>query len=99
MSTPESSPVLVLTTVSKDLTKKYPPLDVRSTVSDPLVTDPTTPLGLSYDIFSNNTTLVAANTLVKPNEAFITVINSIIEAITLISYLMSYKPETVLLDI
>ena len=65
---PDASPVIAPTAGSAYPTKLSPPLDVRTTVTDPPGPDPTTNLSLYYDVPSNTPTPVTTNTLVEPTE-------------------------------
>ena len=77
------------------MTKIYPTLDVRSTLSDPLVPDPTTTLDLSSAVPSNTPTPAVTNTLFETTEFFKTVVNYSIEDIPFLFANMYYEPETV----
>ena len=98
MYMPDAAPIPAPTLGGLDPTKCSPPLDFISTVSRPSGPDPTSTLAIPSDVPRNNQTPVTTNTLVDPTEAFKTVINDIIELITLLAAPMFYEPETVLLQ-
>ena len=76
-------------------TKCSPPLDVRSTVSNPSSQDPTTIL---VAVCSTNTIPDATNTLVEPYEVFKTIISDITEFLTFLISPIYYETESVLLQ-
>ena len=80
-----------------DLTKRSPPSDVRSTVLNTYSPGPTYIIDLTSAIPSNTHTPVANNTLIEPTEELKTVVNDIIEIISLLTAPMSYETDTVLL--
>ena len=91
--------VLDPTTFWLALPKLSPPLGERSTVSDPSGLYPTTKFSLTYDFPSHSRTPVHTNKPIDPYEAFKNVVNKIIEDITLLTVLMSYETEKVLLQL
>ena len=97
-SMPDTAPVPAPNTGGEALTKRSPPLDTRSTVSDLSITDKTTTLALFYYDYRNNPTPDATNTSVDPTEKFKTSVNDIIEVIPFLIANMPYEPETMLLQ-
>ena len=97
MSMPETAPVPAPTTGGEALTKRSPPLDIRSTVLNPSSTDTTTTLALFYYEPRKNPTPDATNNLVDPTESFKTSVNDIIEAIIFLIATMPYETETMLI--
>ena len=91
---PDVNVVPAPTVGEADLTKRSPPLDFRSTVSNPLDQYPTTIIVA----FPTKTPIPdATNTPVDPNESFKTIVSDITEALPFLISPISYKPVTVLL--
>ena len=91
--TPHVSPAPAPTVSGRNLNKRSPPLNVRSTVSDPSVPDPTTTLPHRSNLSRNTPIPVAINTPIEPNEAFKNA------AIPYLTAYMCNKTETVLLQL
>ena len=90
---PDVNVVPAPTVGEADLTKRSPPLDFRSTVSNPLDQDPTTIIVA----FPTKTPIPdATNTPVDPNEYFKTIVSDITEALQFIISPISYGPAVLL---
>ena len=98
MTTPDSDPVPANNAGGEYNNKRSNTLDVRSTVSNPLGTYPTTNIAITYDIPRSTPPPVANNTSVETTEALKTFVNGIIDTSNLLISLINYEPKTVLLQ-
>ena len=87
------------TTGGITLPKFSPPLDFRSTVSDPYDLGPTTNIPHPSTFTNNNYTPVPINTQIEPTEVFKNSFNKVIEAIQYLTTSISYRPEIVLFQL
>ena len=94
--TPNATLVPVPTAGKEDLTKWSPPLDVKSTVSNPSDQDPKIIL---VSVPRNTPIPDPTNTPVEPTEVFKTIVYNITEALLFLIAPISYEPETVLLHL
>ena len=86
----------VPTVLDASPTKRYPPLDVRSTVSKPLSQKPTT---LLVAVPSKTSNPDDTNTPVDPTEAFKNIFSDITESLPFLISTISYEPRTMFLQL
>ena len=92
--TPNDALVPAPTAGEADPNKLYPPLDVRSTFSNPSYQYPTTAL---VTVPSNTPIPDATNTPVDLTEVFTNMFSNITEALLFLFPPISYEPRTVLI--
>ena len=85
------------TTGGITLPKFSPPLDFRSTVSEPFILDQNTTLARHSTLHSN--TPIPINTLIEITEVFKNSVNNIIVEIPCLTAYMSYKYGSVILQL
>ena len=93
-STPDAALAPAPTTDESATTKRYPPLDVRSTASN---ISSQYPMIILVAFSSKNPIPDTKNTPVNPTEAFKRIFSDITEALLFLIAHISYEPKTLLL--
>ena len=98
-STPDTELIPAPTAGEADMNNISPPLDVRSTVSNPLAPEPTTILAITYDVTINSPIPSATNTSVNPTESFKTIVSDITESLTFRISPITYQSKIFILHL